>query len=188
MPIDSVRGGIRSWIEAHANKLGNNVLEIGSRIHDPEAWYLNNRDLAKGDWAGLDMQPGDGVDIVADITSNEDMMRVFDVYGSFSGILCSEVLEHCARPWRAFNYFNFLLKPGGWIVLTVPFGFHRHAYPNDYWRMTDQGLKVLCEDAGFVDFDFIYHGSNVISLKNHDELVFRKILETQLFAIARKPE
>jgi predicted SAM-dependent methyltransferase len=182
MPTDSVRGRIRAYIEKNAHLLGTNVLEVGSRIHDPNAWWLVNRDLAKGKWTGIDMQPGLGVDIIADIEN----LRYLD--GGYSGILCSEVLEHVARPWIAVKELHDMLVPGGWIIITVPFGFHRHAYPNDYYRYTDQGLKVLLDDAGFVDYSFEYAGNTVLSLKNHSEQVFKKNLETQLFAIARKPE
>jgi hypothetical protein len=38
-----------------------------------------------------------------------------------------------------------------------------------------------------VDYSFEYAGNTVLSLKNHSEQVFKKNLETQLFAIARKP-
>jgi hypothetical protein len=180
MPADSVRGRIRAYIEKNAHLLGTNVLEVGSRIHDPNAWWLVNRDLAKGKWTGIDMQPGLGVDIVHNI----EKASMPDYY---TGILCSEVLEHVARPWKALECLRLSLEFGGWIIITVPFGFHRHAYPNDYYRYTDQGLKVLLDDAGFVDYSFEYAGNTVLSLKNHSEQVFKKNLETQLFAIARKP-
>lgn len=183
MPHDSVRGRIRDWIIKHAHLLGDNILEVGSRIHDPSAWWINNRDVFPVDvkWTGLDMQPGMKVDVVADIEN----LRYLD--GGYSGILCSEVLEHVSRPWLAMVELYSMLKPGGWIVITVPFGFHRHAYPNDYYRYTDAGLKVLLDDAGFVDYSFEYGGGTVLNIKNHDERVFKKTLEMQLFAIARKP-
>jgi SAM-dependent methyltransferase len=191
MPADSVRGRIRAYIEKHAHLLGTNVLEVGSRIHDPNAWWLVNRDLAKGKWTGIDMQAGLGVDFEADIESRTSLENLWHEpltgpFG-FSGILCSEVLEHVARPWIALKNLYHVLAPNGWIIITVPFGFHRHAYPNDYYRYTDQGLKVLLDDAGFVDYSFEYGGNTVLSLKNHSEQVFKKNLETQLFAIARKP-
>lgn len=188
LPPESVRGGIRAWLELHADKLGGDVLEVGSRIHDAGAWYLNNRYLAQGNWVGLDMQPGENVDVVADITRADDVMRLRDVYGSFSAVVCSEVLEHCARPWVAVKSLFSLLRPGGWLIVTVPFGFHRHAYPNDYWRMTDQGLMVLLDDAGFVDYSHYYHGGNVIKVNNGDQKPFSKHLEMHLFAVARRPE
>jgi hypothetical protein len=89
LPPDTVRGRIRGWIESHADKLGDDVLETGSRIHRSGCWWLVNRDLARGAWTGIDMQSGDGVDQVADIHALPQEWE-----GRFSGVLCSEVLEH----------------------------------------------------------------------------------------------
>ena len=62
LPLNSVRGRIRAYIESHAGALGDDVLEVGSRIHDPAAWWCTNRDLGIGRWTGIDMQAGEGVE------------------------------------------------------------------------------------------------------------------------------
>jgi len=36
-----------------------------------------------------------------------------------------------------------LLKPGGKVVLSVPFAWKFHGYPSDYWRFTREGVKKL---------------------------------------------
>lgn len=182
MPADSVRGRIRAYIERHADKLGDDVLEVGSRIHNPDAWWIVNRDLAKGKWLGLDMQPGLGVDYVGDIHALPE-----DWTGRFSGVLCSEVMEHLRRPWLALPELRRTLKPGGWIVVTTLTCFHIHGYPDDYFRYTESGLRGLLEDAGFVDIQVEYAGDTVLSLKNHNEQVFRKRVPIHVFAVARVP-
>ena len=60
LPLSSVRGRIRAYIERHAYKLGTDVLEVGSRMTNPDTWWIVNRDLARGQWTGIDMQPGHG--------------------------------------------------------------------------------------------------------------------------------
>lgn len=182
MPADSVRGRIRRYIEAHAGKLGDNVLEVGSRIHDPNAWYLVNRDLGTGHWTGIDMQPGLGVDAVADIHALPS-----DWSEKFSGVLCSEVLEHVARPWVALPELRRVIEPGGWIIVTTLLTFHIHGYPSDFYRYTAEGLKVLLSDAGFVDVQTEYAGETTLVLKNHEEREFRKTVPLQVFAVARVP-
>jgi SAM-dependent methyltransferase len=182
MPSDSVRGRIRNWIERHADKLGDDVLEVGSRLHDPAAWWLVNRDLAQGKWTGIDMQEGHGVDMVADIH-----MLPPGWGDRFSGVLCSEVLEHVSRPWIAVPEIARVVRPGGWIVVTTLLTFHIHGYPSDYWRFTDQGLRLLLEDAGFVDVVTEYGGETVLELKNHEEHVFQKRVPLQIFAVGRRP-
>lgn len=185
LPHDSVRGRIRAWLEKHADKLGDDVLEVGGRIHDPAAWYLSNRYLATGHWTVVDMQAGDNVDLVADVCN---AAHVYALGAKpFTGIVCSEVLEHVARPWIAAKHMFELLQPGGWIIITVPFGFHIHAYPSDYYRYTAEGLRVILTDAGFGSYEYEYGGSNVLEIKNDDSPSFQKRIEMQLFAIARKP-
>ena len=42
-----------------------------------------------------------------------------------------------------------MLRPGGRIVLTVPFAARWHYVPYDYWRFTPSSLALLLEAAGF---------------------------------------
>lgn len=187
LPKDSVRGRIKSWIERHADQLGDDVLEIGGRIHDQkDAWFLNNRHFAAGNWTVVDMQEGENVDYAMDITSALECAEFSREYGLFSGVVCSEVLEHCRKPWEAIRMMENMIEPGGLIVITVPFGFHRHAYPNDYFRFTDEGLKSMLDDAGFTDYQFEYAGETILNIKNDDGPEFQKKLEMQLFATAVK--
>lgn len=182
MPSDSVRGRIRAWIERHAEKLGSDVLEVGSRLHDPKAWWIDNRDLARGQWTGIDMQPGHNVDVVADIHA-----LPAEWAGRFSGVLCSEVLEHVARPWVALPKLREVIRPGGWIVVTTLTTFHIHGYPDDFYRYTESGLHLLLSDAGFVDIAIAYGGDTTLILKNHSEEKFKKSVPLQIFAVARVP-
>lgn len=182
MPKDSVRGRIREWIERFSADLGDNVLEVGSRQHNPGCWWIVNNDLAIGKWTGIDMQPGIGVDVVADVHSLPKYWT-----NKFTGILCSEVLEHVKRPWVALPELYRVVQPGGIIIITTLFCFHIHGYPDDYYRYTDSGLKTLLSDAGFVDINTKYGGNEVLHLKNHDETIFLKNAPHQIFAIAKKP-
>lgn len=164
MPLTSVRGRVRHYVERHADKLGTDVLEIGSRMTNDKAWWIVNRDLAKGQWTGCDMQPGHGVDVVADIHNLPPEWA-----GRFSGVLCSEVLEHVARPWIALPKLREVISPGGWLVVTTLFAFPEHGFPDDYYRYTRSGLKLLLEDAGFRNVQTEYAGEVVLQLNDHGE-------------------
>lgn len=181
-PLNSVRGRVRHWIERHADRLGDDVLEVGSRRHNPAAWWLVNSDLARGAWLGVDMQPGLGVDQVADIHA-----LPAEWGGRFSAVLCSEVLEHVRRPWLALPELRRVIRPGGSIVVTTLTCFHIHGYPDDYYRYTDSGLRGLLEDAGFTDIQTEYAGDTVLELRNHDTQVFKKRVPIHVFAVARVP-
>lgn len=65
--------------------------------------------------------------------------------------LCTEVLEHIAAPAPFLRQCHDCLKPGGRLILTVPFAARWHFVPYDYWRYTPSTLATLFADAGFVD-------------------------------------
>jgi len=181
MPNTSVRGPIRSWIEQHAALLGDDVLEIGSRLHDAGAWWLVNRDLASGQWTGTDLQPGIGVDVVADIHSPPAHWR-----GRFTGIVCSEVLEHVQRPWAALPQIRTLMQPGALLIVTAPACFPQHAFPDDYYRYTESGLRTLLYDAGFIGIQTASSGSVNFLLDDHGAGGFaRRTTAMHTFAVAR---
>jgi len=97
------------------------------------------RDLF-ADYTGLDMREGRNVDVVAEATAIPYPAETFDV------VTCLEMLEHCARPFEAVAEMIRVLRPGGALVITVPgIGFPRHDYPNDYWRFTADGVRVLMD-------------------------------------------
>jgi SAM-dependent methyltransferase len=182
LPLKSVRGRIRHYIERHAGKLGDDVLEVGSRMTNEKAWWIVNRDLAAGAWTGIDMQGGYGVDIVADI---HDLPAEWA--GRFSGVLCSEVLEHVARPWVALPMLARVIRPGGWIVVTTLTAFPLHGFPDDFYRYTRSGLELLLRDAGFVDVESENAGEFIVRLNDHGEPnESRGRLPIHVFAVGRK--
>lgn len=182
LPENSVRGRVRGWIERHADKLGDDVLEIGSRQHSG-AWWCNNRDLARGNWYGIDAQAGDGVDAVMDVERLPVEMR-----GRFSGVLCSEVLEHVQQPWVAMSEMRDALRPGGWLVVTTLTTFPVHGFPDDYYRFTESGLSYLMERAGFVNVQTATAGSIVMVLDDHGAGVARRDVPIHVFAVGRRRE
>lgn len=66
-----------------------------------------------------------------------------------------QVLEHVSTPWQLLAECRRLLRPGGNIVITVPFMWHVHEAPHDYYRYTRYGLAYLLRQAGFTDIDII---------------------------------
>lgn len=148
----------------------------------PDTWWIVNRDLASGQWLGIDMQEGHGVDCVADIHA---LPSEWD--GRFSGVLCSEVLEHVARPWVALPKLHQVIRPGGWIVVTTLTSFPIHGFPDDYYRFTTSGLRLLLEDAGFVDVETENSGQFQVRLNDHGEpQESRCKLPIHVFGVGRK--
>lgn len=163
-PLSSVRGRVRHWVQRHADKLGDDVLEVGSRMTTDKSWWIVNRDLAMGKWLGIDMQEGYGVDQVADIHNLPSEWA-----GRFSAVLCSEVLEHVARPWVALPKLREVIRPDGWIVVTTLTTFPIHGFPDDFYRYTESGLRLLLSDAGFRNITTDKAGEVEFKLNDHGE-------------------
>jgi len=68
---------------------------------------------------------------------------------TFDTVLCTEVVEHIPDPVELLGRACRCLRPGGRLVLTVPFSARCHFIPYDYWRFTPHGLGRLLTAAGF---------------------------------------
>ena len=67
----------------------------------------------------------------------------------FDNVLCNQVLEHVFEPAQLLSEINRVLKPGGHLLLTVPFVWDEHEQPNDFARYSSFGLKYLLNANGF---------------------------------------
>jgi SAM-dependent methyltransferase len=68
---------------------------------------------------------------------------------SFDTVLCTDVLEHLEEPGVAIAEAHRVLKQGGVAIYTVPFFWHLHEQPRDFYRFTQYGLKYLFERNHF---------------------------------------
>lgn len=67
----------------------------------------------------------------------------------FDCALCTAVLEHLEEPEQALRECHRVLKQGGVAIYSVPFIWHLHEEPRDFYRFSKYGLKYLFEKAGF---------------------------------------
>jgi ubiquinone/menaquinone biosynthesis C-methylase UbiE len=72
----------------------------------------------------------------------------------FDSVLCTQVLEHVYDHHTMMKEIYRVLKPGGHVILTVPFAWELHEEPYDYFRFTKHALKELFEEAG-LKIDYI---------------------------------
>jgi SAM-dependent methyltransferase len=64
-------------------------------------------------------------------------------------VLATETLEHVLEPAEFLTQARRVLRPGGRLLMTVPFAARWHYIPHDYWRYTPSSLQFLLEGAGF---------------------------------------
>lgn len=68
---------------------------------------------------------------------------------SFDCALYTAVLEHLEEPERALRECHRVLKSGGIAVFTVPFIWHIHEAPRDFYRFSRYALEYLLDKTGF---------------------------------------
>lgn len=111
------------------------ALVVGSRVYpgrkDRRGRYMEA-------W-GIDLVAGPGVDEVLNLERPPPAHMV----RAFAHVECVSVLEHARQPWMLARHLEEVLEPGGTLLLSVPWCWRFHAYPNDYWRFTPSGVRLL---------------------------------------------
>ncbi len=128
---------MRRFLEL-ANARGGRVLQVGARTPDGVDVALPRERLAAR-VTGLDIHPGPSVDLVGDAHVLSRFLRP----GSFDAVVSGAVLEHLEAPWLFAAEVNRVLKPGGLVYQLAPGAWPAHAQPNDFWRMSAEGMRVL---------------------------------------------
>lgn len=110
-----------------------------------------------------------------EVTPNYPYLDVQDLSsiseGSYDVVILDQILEHVENPMKAIKEVRRILKSGGSFIGTTPFLIYVHPVPKDYWRFTEDGLRVLLKEFSSVQIyswgnrialSFIsYHGCNV---------------------------
>ncbi len=114
------------------------ILNIGSGIKRVHSEVIN-----------IDIFPFENVDLVTDATK----LPIKD--GSVDMVVTESTLEHIPDAELAIKEICRVVKPGGYVYVSIPFLLPFHASPNDYIRFTNTGLKHK-----FAIFDPIRVGMN----------------------------
>gem|GEM_PF-1228865 len=87
--------------------------------------------------------------IITDVHALFDVDLILDAHqlpfedNTFSAIVLPQVLEHTARPWVVVSELQRVIKPGGAILVEVPFSYPYHSMPYDFFRFTPTALRFL---------------------------------------------
>ncbi len=129
------------------------VLVVGAG-HDPYRSLFP----AVDDYVCLDVEMVPGVtDVVASALDMPFKDERFDC------VIATECFEHISDPFLFCREMTRVLKPGGELVITVPFLFHQHGDPFDFWRPTRQCLLDLLQQYESVRVTSLGNRVHVIS-------------------------
>ena len=135
-----------AWVKAHEDRVQAPILEIGSKIYSAGvSMDYRSRYADRGLYLGIDMQPGDGVDLVADLTTDPRTWPEPLRSTKFRTIICMSVMEHVRDVYRFAANLKQLLAEDGTAFISVPWVWRFHGYPSDYWRFSPEALKFLFE-------------------------------------------
>jgi len=153
---------VTKWVKRHFERQGRplRILDIAC------ATGMSFRFLSKyGDIRGIDISEETirlcktrGIDRIVRC----DAMKLPFRDGSFDTVLCLELLEHVPDPHRCLDEIARTLRPGGALLVTVPFVAALHALPYDYWRYTPAGLTALLARHG-LEIESLVPRGNVAS-------------------------
>jgi len=127
------------------------VLDIGSSsekfrcVDQPYIDYYVFRPLRKigAKIIHIDIKKEKGVDIVCDLASSETEELIKTIPPA-DVVLCTSLLEHVNNREIVLSRIRNLTKPGGTIILTVPYVFHYHPDPIDTgYRPSNTELECL---------------------------------------------
>jgi SAM-dependent methyltransferase len=127
------------YLQRFVQQVDGPVLEVGSREYGSTSSF---RAIYTGEYVGVDMSEGPGVDVVADLTGTTAGLGE----GRFALAICCSVLEHVRKPWRFAENLTRLVRPGGQLYISVPWVWRYHPYPDDYFRFSARGVESLFED------------------------------------------
>ena len=118
------------------------VIDIGGEVNN----YRGSFCLPKSQtdkWYVVNIDEESGADIISSATN----IPIDDCQADV--VLMTEVLEHIEEPQLALNEAARLLKPGGNLILTMPFMYQVHGDPHDFTRWTSHALIKNLKKAGF---------------------------------------
>ncbi|SDJ34514.1 Methyltransferase domain-containing protein [Frankineae bacterium MT45] len=129
---------VGQWLADNAGAVRGDLLDLGAGNQPFRPWY---EPLAKSVVA-LDVAPAPGLSLLSMAAPLPFQASSFDT------ILCTSVLEHVDNAEKAVAEMVRVLRPGGQLIITVPFLYPTHEAPYDFWRTTHIGLRAVLERHG----------------------------------------
>lgn len=125
--------------QREANERALTVAEVGARVVSSQMSPLRAAFAGAERYIGIDIHAAPNVDVVGD-AHYIDQLIGRDAAGA---VFSLSVMEHLAQPWLFAYGVNRALRVGGLTYHLTHQSWPLHEEPNDFWRFSDEGLKVL---------------------------------------------
>jgi SAM-dependent methyltransferase len=133
-------------IKKHSPEMEGKMLDFGCG-KKPYEHLFNVKE-----YLGIDIEVRD---IDLKLSSEKKIDIVFDGNkipcddNTFDSVYTSEVFEHVFNLDQVLTEINRVLKPGGKMLITIPFAWPEHEQPYDYARYTSFGITHLLKQHKF---------------------------------------
>ena len=157
------RAGLYEFLEGECSRIAKDmkVLTVGAGGDVNKILYkhasTNNFSVVS-----LDIDQKRSPDILGDVCTEPLRSLHFDI------VIFCEVLEHLRSPCQAIDNIFMGLKPGGRLILSVPFGLPLHDRPNDFFRFTRYGLELVLtkfSDVSIMERNSYFEAIDVIWMR-----------------------
>lgn len=141
-PFYIAREGLYNGIMSKASEMTGKLLDIGCGNKPYEDLFTNI-----SSYSGLEITSTIHKSTKADFFYDGTVFPFENE--SFDSILLNQVFEHVFNPDEFLKEVFRILKPGGKLLISVPFVWDEHEQPYDYARYSSFGLKSIFLKSGF---------------------------------------
>ncbi len=135
----------RAALQRAAHIVEGTVLDVGCGVKPWKEVFTEAREYLGTDYLGPSAPLGTAQS--ADVCANATGLPFRDE--SVDSVVSTQCLEYIWDAAQAVAEMHRVLRPGGCVVLTTPFGYRVHDPIHDYVRYTSHGLDALFRCAGF---------------------------------------
>jgi SAM-dependent methyltransferase len=143
-PVYFIRDGLYKNIASLAPRLSGDLLDFGCGSKPYESLFGNATS-----YTGVDVQVSGHDHARSRIDVFYDGERLPFADERFDGAVAFEVFEHVFNIDQVLREIRRTLKPGGQLLLSIPFAWDEHEAPYDFARYTSFGIRHILEQNGF---------------------------------------
>lgn len=141
-PFYFARKGLAAHVRDLGRHIGGRTLDVGCGSKPYEGLYASTK------YVGLEYDtPQNRAGKKADHFYDGETFPFTD--NEFDSVVANEVFEHVFNPDRFLDEAYRVLRPGGMVLMTMPFVWDEHEQPYDFARYSSFGIRHLLEQHGF---------------------------------------